>query len=50
MALELRTEYPLDTRLRRVRPLLRISLGLDEVFSAREKRSKVVTRQNARPF
>ena len=51
MALELRTEYPLDYKAAAGAPVIaQESFGLHEVFSARGKRSKVVTRQNARPF
>lgn len=51
MALELRTEYPLDYKGCDGAPVIaQESFGLYEVFSVRKKRSKVVTRQNARPF
>ena len=51
MALELRTEYPLDHKAATGAPVIaQESFGLHEVFSVRKKRSKVVTRQNARPF
>ena len=51
MALELRTEYPPDHKAATGAPVIaQESFGLHEVFSARGKRSKVVTRQNARPF
>lgn len=48
MALELRTEYPPDYKAAAGAPVIaQESFGLHEVFSARGKRSKVVTRQNA---
>lgn len=48
MALELRTEYPLDHKAATGAPVIaQESFGLHEVFSVRKKRSKVVTRQNA---
>lgn len=48
MALELRTEYPLDYKAATGAPVIaQESFGLYEVFSVRKKRSKVVTRQNA---
>ena len=51
MALELRTEYHLDYKAATGAPVIaQESFGLYEVFSVRKKRSKVVTRQNARPF
>ena len=51
MALELRTEYPLYHKAATGAPVIaQESFGLHEVFSVRKKRSKVVTRQNARPF
>ena len=44
MALELRTEYPPDYKAATGAPVIaQESFGLHEVFSARKKRSKVVT-------
>ena len=46
MALELRTEYPLDHKAATGAPVIaQESFGLHEVFFREEKRSKVVTRK-----